>query len=116
MPRSMPRRVELLERNARARPDRMPTEDLLVELERAAGLPPAQTTNRFRAAWEAYRQERDRLLVTDEAPLATYRPDLPPAPRRRRFLTWDHPRIAKAVDELLRAYIELTGARDRPPR
>jgi hypothetical protein len=115
MPKSMPRRIDLLERSGRARPPRVPAEDLIADLERAAGLPPDEITPRYQAAWDAYCRERDRLLATAEEPPAGYRPDLPPAARQRRFLIWDHPRIGDAVAELLRAYIEMVGDPDRPP-
>jgi hypothetical protein len=106
MPKSMARRIELLEaETARSKSDQWDTERLLVELERWARAPAEDQPAVFREAWAQYVTVRDTLDTQPSEPPSYYRRELPAARRRRLWLVWDRPELRDATDVLLRATI-----------
>src|SRR4051812_26362908 len=102
MPKSMGRRVELLEADpTRRRPDPEPAEVLLDWLEGVArqgfaGLPPG-LASALAAHWAAYVPVRDALLAAPEEPPDNYSTHLPRGRRTRPWLRFDHPNLRAAV-------------------
>lgn len=105
MPRSIGRRVELLEKGAAAVRHQPEAAELLLRwLEAAAGrgfadLPPA-LASALAPLWAAYVPTRDELLAAPENPPGDYQAHIPRARRVRLWLRFDHPRLRDATNAL----------------
>lgn len=107
MPRSIRRRLELLE--ARPAPHAPgPTGDDLFEgfARMVAAGHPLTLGEPFRAAWADFVAARAWLEAHPEEPPGWYRPARPRPERRRGWARWDHPAVHDAVCRVLEAVTE----------
>src|SRR5947209_5294959 len=103
MPRSIRRRLELLERRTTDRTHRVTSDELhaWLELAVAVGRHPLVHLDSFRAAWAGLLDARDRAAAEAGEPPPTYRPGQPETRRKRLWLAWDHPALNDAVGRVL---------------
>lgn len=110
MPRSLPRRIESLERQQLAQPRARGSEWLLSETERWAARGWPGCDDAIRQSWAAYVAARDQVEASAPSPPASYRPELPEPRRTRLWQRWHHPELDEAVDGLLKVIIAHASA------
>jgi hypothetical protein len=107
MPRSMPRRLELLERGRRTPPPPANRDAVLLDLiEQIAELGPSGAPAGFWEAWLRYTTARDELRKAGVQPPPHYLPHLPEPERLRLWRDYDHFDLNGPLLPLVRSAIE----------
>ena len=112
MPRSIGKRLELLEKRTVRRAPPATLEDLFARYERmvAEGHPLARLES-FRVAWADFLTARSRVASCPDEPPAWYKPNLPQPERRQRWVLWDHHEVDRALCRVMEVVVE----HGRPP-
>src|SRR4051812_46558579 len=111
MPRSIKRRLELLERRPPPKSRQKGPERLIALFEgmnRDGHV--LTTTAEWQAAWLTYMSARERVAADPGPVPADYYPDLPEADRRRLWDWWGDKRLDDPVSRLLEIYLEAADA------
>jgi hypothetical protein len=117
MPRSIKRRIELLERRPTPGPAKghpgwlLGQLELLVEANHPITAPAA-----FKTCWAAYLSAREQLASSPGQPPHDYHPEWPEPERQRVWIVWDDPRLNAFIDPILEMLVEAgkVHARTRP--
>jgi hypothetical protein len=114
MPRSVKRRIELLERRPPPGPGKGRPGWLLGQIEMMVqDNHPWASTPAFQAAWTAYLEARKRVEAEPSPPPERYQPKWPAADRVRMWNAFDDPRLLDVTNDMLRAFVD--AAKAGPP-